>query len=144
RQRTVAQKQAGEIEHVAGVHFAGMDRAAAGEVERSGDGDAADIKRLARAGRFAVAATLGREVDDHAARLHARHHVRTDDLRCRPTWHRRSGHDHVDSLEMLAEATLLFGALVVGKLARVTALARGADTEVEELAAQRLDLLAGL
>src|SRR3546814_1539635 len=48
---------------------------------------------------------------------------------------------HVDALEVFAQPALLLGALLVGELARIAALARGADAKVEELAAQRLDLL---
>jgi hypothetical protein len=43
---------------------------------------------------------------------------------------------------VLAEPALLFRALLVGELARVTALARSAHAQVQELAAERFDLLA--
>ena len=58
--------------------------------------------------------------------------------------HGRGADDDVDGLQVFAEAALLLGALLLGELARVAALARGADAEVEELAAERFDLLARL
>src|SRR5690606_10556882 len=110
-----------------------------------GDRDAvAALEGLAGPGQLAVAAGLGGEVDDHAAGLHAGDHRRADDLRRRPSRHRRSGHDHVDVAQVFAEAALLLGALLVGQRARIAALADRADAEVEELATQRLDLLARL
>src|SRR3546814_17867506 len=48
---------------------------------------------------------------------------------------------HVDALEVFAQPAMLLGALLVGELARIAALTRGADAKAEELAAQRLDLL---
>src|SRR5690606_39600367 len=50
----------------------------------------------------------------------------------------------IDAAQVLAEAALLLGPLVVGQGARVSALARRAHAQVEEASAQRLDLFAGL
>ena len=50
--------------------------------------------------------------------------------------------DDIDVLQVFGEAALLFGAFVVGERTRIAAFACGADAEVEELAAERLDLLA--
>ncbi|MNI91127.1 hypothetical protein D3C73_1487450 [compost metagenome] len=44
---------------------------------------------------------------------------------------------------MIAETTLLFGALFIGQRPRITTLARRAYPEVEEARTERLDLFAG-
>ena len=56
----------------------------------------------------------------------------------------RGRDDHVEALDRLGQRLLLGGALLVGQLARVAALAAGLQAEVEPLRAQRLDLLCHL
>ncbi len=57
---------------------------------------------------------------------------------------KRGGDDHVEALDRVGQRLLLLGALVVGQLTRVAALAGGLDAEVQPLGAQRLDLLGRL
>src|SRR5690606_28699774 len=54
--------QGQEVEDVAGVHLAGMQRALAGQVERAGDGDALLLEGFARTRELAVAAGFRRQV----------------------------------------------------------------------------------
>src|SRR3546814_9662456 len=58
--------------------------------------------------------------------------------------YRRGADHHVDAAQVLAQPALLLRALLVGERARIAALARGADAEVEEPRPQRFDLLPGL
>src|SRR4249919_3988500 len=141
-QRAVLHQQRGEVEDVARVHFARVQRAHAGEIQRAADHHAVDVDGLPALGEFAVAAGFRGEIHDDAARAHAGDHRGRKDLRRRPAGHGRGAHHHVDVLQVFGEAALLFGALLVGELARVTALARRAHAEVEELAAERFDLFA--
>ena len=64
-----------------------------------------------------------------------------DDLGRRAAGHGGGGDDDVDALQVFAQALLLLGAFFGGELARVAAGARGRDAEVQELGAQRFDLL---
>ena len=121
-----------------------MLRAHRRQVQRPGNGHAPYHHGGARAGELAVAAGLGGEVDDHAAGLHPGDHRRADDLRRGAPRHGSGADDHVDVLQVLGQAALLLGAFLVGQRAGVAALAGRGHPEVEELAAQRLDLLAGL
>ena len=52
-------------------------------------------------GQLAVAALLGRHVDNHAAGLHALHHLCSDQLGCRFAGNQRGGDDDVDLLGLL-------------------------------------------
>ena len=133
-QRAVlVEQQRDEVEDVAREHVAGVHRAAAGEVQRTRDGHAAVDDVVARLGEFAVAAGFRGQIDDDAAGLHAGDHRRADDLRRRAARYRGGGDDHVDVLQVIGEPLLLQGALLVGELAGVAALARGADAQVEEI-----------
>src|SRR5690606_21555825 len=108
------------------------------------DGHAAVVDGFARTRQFAIAAGFGGQVDHHAAGLHAFDHRRADDLRRGAPGHGGGTDDRVDVAHVFGEAALLFGALLVGQGARVTALARRAHAEVEEAAPQRFDLFARL
>src|SRR5690606_38668371 len=59
---------------IAGIKARGVDGHLAGEIERAGNPDAIHLDDLARLRQLAVAAALGREVDDDRARLHALDH----------------------------------------------------------------------
>ncbi len=120
-----------------------MHRALAGQVERTVDEHPVQIHHLARLGGFAVAAGFRGQIDDHAARFHAARHRGADDFRRRPARHGGGTDHHVHRAQVLAEAALLLGALLFGQRPRVTALAHGADPQIQEFAAQRFDLLAG-
>src|SRR3546814_4658103 len=102
-ERAVVEQQRDEVEHVARVHLAGVQRAAAGQVQRTGDGDAVAVDGLARLRQLAVAAGLRGQVDDHAAGLHAGHHRCGNDHRRRAPGHRGGADDHVDALEVFAQ-----------------------------------------
>src|SRR3546814_6205191 len=130
-----------DVYSVSVVTRAVVHTAAPGPVQRPGDADAVAVDGLGRLRQLGDAAGHRGQVDDHAAGLHASHHRCGNDLRRRAPGHRGGADDHVDALEVFAQPALLLGALLVGELARIAALARGADAKVEELAAQRLDLL---
>ena len=121
-----------------------MHRAQAGQVERTGDGDPTVPDGLAGHGQLAVAAGLGRQVHDHRAGLHALDHAPADDFRRRAAGHGGGAHHHVDALQVLGQALLLQRAFLVGQRAGVAALAHRTHPQVQEAAAQRLDLLARL
>ena len=58
--------------------------------------------------------------------------------------HERGRDDHVEALDRVGQRLLLGGALLLGQLARVAALAAGLEAEVEPLRAERFDLLGDL
>ena len=65
-------------------------------------------------------------------------------LRRRAPGHERGRDDHVEALDRVGQRLLLAGALLLGQLARVAALAAGLEAEVEPLRAERLHLLGDL
>ena len=67
-----------------------------------------------------------------------------DELRRRAAGDERRRDDDVEALDRVGQRLLLLGALLGGQLARVAALAGGLEAEVEELRAERLDLLGDL
>src|SRR3954470_13147784 len=114
------------------------------DVEQPDDGDVVAHDDLPGLGELAVAAGLGREVDDHAAGAHALDGLGEHESRRGAARHRRGGDDDVELLDRVGERLLLLGALLLGELAGVAALAGGLDAEVQPLGAQRLDLLGRL
>ena len=62
------------VDDVAGVHLAGVIRHGGGQVDGSDDGHAVFDDGLAGVGQFAVAAALGRQIDDHRSGRHGVHH----------------------------------------------------------------------
>ena len=95
-------------------------------------------------GERAVAALLGRQVDDHRARLHGDDGAGRDELRRRLAGDQRRRDDDVAFLGVLREQRLLGREERLAHLLRVAALALAALLEVQfdELRAEALDLLA--
>src|SRR3546814_11490336 len=105
-ERAVVEQQRDEVEHVARVHLAGVQRAAAGQVQRTGDGDAVAVDGLTRLRQLAVAAGLRGQVDDHAAGLPAGH-PRCDNATRRRAPRQRGRYDEpVDALQGTAQPDL--------------------------------------
>src|SRR6185312_2691491 len=111
-----------EVAGVAREHLAGVEGATAGESQRPGDGDAGFHDRFARPRELAVAAGFRGHVHDDAARAHAPDHAGGEDARRRTTGHRGGADHRVHATQVLTQPALLFRALLVGELARVTAL----------------------
>ena len=110
------------------------------------DGDAVAHHGLAGLGEFAVAALLGRHVDDHAAGLHALHHLGGDQLGRRLARDQRGGDDDVASL---ACSAYIARCAALEALAHHLGVAAAAGAfflvvDLDELAAQRLDLVGHL
>ena len=76
--------------------------------------------------------------------LHALHRLGGHQPRRRAPGHQRGGDDDVEALDRVGQRLLLLGLLLVGELARVAALARRLDPEVQPLGAERLHLLGDL
>jgi hypothetical protein len=92
------------VADVGGVERGGLRRHARGEVGVADDGHAVvgdDL--LVGHGQVAVAAALGREVDDDRAALHHLDHVLGPELRRGPAGDQRGGDDDVDLGGKLAE-----------------------------------------
>ena len=100
---------------------------------------------LAGLGELAVAALLGREVDDDRAGLHQLDHVLEPQLGRRLARDERRRDDDVDLLGLRAEQRVLGVEELLAHLLGVAALplARLLDRDGEELAAERLHLLLG-
>ena len=111
-----------QVRDVVRVQQAGVERHLARQVERAVDRHAVALDHLARLGQLAVAAGLGREVDDHRARPHRAHHLRGDQLRRRPAGH-GGGRDHARrrAATRSASSSLLAALLVLRQLLRVLA-----------------------
>src|SRR5205807_1903562 len=63
-----------ECHQIAGVHLTGVIRDAAGQVDGADDRDSVFSHGFSHAGKFAVAATLGGQVNDDGAGGHASYH----------------------------------------------------------------------
>ena len=85
----------GQTKQVGRIQRRGLLRQPADQIGVANDGHAVLDGRLAGFGEFAVAALFGRHIDDDAARLHALHHLRRDQLRRRLTGNQRRGNDDV-------------------------------------------------
>ena len=108
------------------------------------DRDPARDHDLVGPGELAVAARLGREVDDHGARPHAGDRLLRDESGRGPAGHERGRDDDVEVLRLLGEHVLLPARGVRRQRLRVAALVLGvrdAEVEREELRAEALDLL---
>ena len=109
-------------EDVAGVELAGVVRHLRRQVREADDRDALAHDLLARLGQLAVAAGLGGEVDDAAARAHVRDRRGGDEPRRRAARDER-GRDHdVEVGQALLERRLLLRLLLRRQLVRVAAL----------------------
>ena len=106
---------------------------------------AVDVDDLAGLRVLAVAALLGREIDDDRAGLHQLDHVLEPQLRRRLARDQRGRDDDVDFLRLRAEQRVLGVEELLAHLLRVAALpfARLLDRDGQELAAERLHLLLG-
>jgi hypothetical protein len=133
----------GEAEQVGGVQRRRLLGQARGQVGVADDGHAVLHYRLARLGQLAVAAPLGRHVDDHAARLHAPHHLGGNQPGCRLAGNQRGSDDDVHFPGLLG-VHLALGLLEA--LAHHLGIAAAAGTfllviDLDELAAQGHDLV---
>ncbi len=116
----------------------------AGRFKRRGDGDAVFDDGLARLGELAVAPGLAGQVDHHAAGLHRFHRGRGHQTWCGPARNQRRGDHDVESADRLFQCLLLLGALLVGQLAGVPALAGRVDADIEPLRPHRTHLVGHL
>jgi hypothetical protein len=98
---------------------------------------------FARLGQFAVAAGFGGHVDDDGAVLHAADHVAGNDDRRLLAGNGGGGDHHVGGGDGLGQLFGLGCFLLGGEFARVAAGAIGRHAGVDELGAERFDLLAG-
>ena len=118
-------------------------RQAARQIDVTDDRHAAMLDHLSRPSQRAVAAVLGREIDDHRAGTHAVHHVLGDQHRRRLSGDQRGGDDDVDVPGLIGEEGHLSGDELGAHFLGVPALARTVliELNLEELGAQALDLL---
>src|SRR5690606_40446476 len=79
------------------------------------DGDVVLDHHLTRLGQLAVATALPRQVDDHAARLHALHGFRGDQRGRLAAGYLRGGDHHVEPGDRLVEPARLLGPLPLGQ-----------------------------
>ena len=98
----------------------------------------------------AVAALFDRHVDDHRSGAHGLYHVFGHQHRGRASRDERSGDDDVRLLDALGDQRRLAFLVVVAHVARITALSLGefflrvGERNIDELGAERLDLLLGV
>src|SRR5580692_11401154 len=137
------EQERGEI---AGVHLAGVVGDAGGQVDGADDGYAISLHRFSGACEFAVAAALGREVDDDRTGRHAFHHVGGDEHGRLFSGDDRGGDDHVAFRDHAGQQFALAGVeIFVLRGAVATGILRvlGFDGKFDEAAAQALHLLFG-
>ncbi len=106
-------------------------------------GDRADLDRLARLGVLAIAPALGRQIDDHRARLHAGQLGLADHLRRGLAGDRGGGDHEVGGLDMLGQGGVDLGLFLGRQGPGVAALAGGVDAGVDEGRAQGQRLFLG-
>jgi hypothetical protein len=136
----------GQAQQVVRVQRRRLLGQAAGQVGVADDGHAVAHHRLAGHGELAVAALLGRHVDDHAAGLHALHHLGGDQLGRRLARDQRGGDDDVGVLGLLGVHRALRGLEALAHHLGVAAAARAffLVVDLDELAAQRDHLVGHL
>ena len=129
----------GQAQQVVRVQRGRLLGQAAEQVGVADDGHAVAHHRLAGHGQFAVAALLGREVDDHAARLHALHHLGGDQLGRGLARDQRGGDDDVDFPRLLRVHRALRGLEALAHHLGVAAAARALFLviDLDELATER-------
>ena len=96
-----------ELGDVARVEEARVQGHRAREVLHPDDRDAAFVEVLSWAAELAVAARLGRKVDDDAAQGHLVHHLPGDEHRCLAPGDRRGRDDDVGGGDLLADELTL-------------------------------------
>ena len=92
------------LQHGRRVQLARLARHAARQIGEADDGDAVLLDDLVALGERAVAALLGRHVDDHRALRHRHHRARRDQLRRRLARDQRGRDDDVRLLGVLARS----------------------------------------
>jgi hypothetical protein len=132
-----------QVPQVGAVQLARHVGHAAGQVGVADDRHAGVLDRLAGLGQLAVAAGLGREIDDHRAGLHRLDHVGQPQLGRRLAGDERGRDDDVDLGRLLAEQRHLGVDELLAHLLGVAALtlARLGDLDGQELGAHRLHLI---
>ncbi len=121
-----------------------MQRNGAGEVFDADDRHAVVVDHLAGLCQFAIAAALGGEVDDHAAKFHLIHRVGGDEFGSRFAGHERRGDDDVAVGDHLCHQRSLpdesFLGLGFGVATFVLGVG-GVEWKLDESRADRLHLL---
>ncbi len=133
----------GQSEQVGGVQRGRLLGQARSQVGVADDGDAVLHHRLPGLGQLAVAAALGRHVDDHAARLHALDHFGGDQPGCGLARNQRGGDDDVHLARLLG---IHFALGLLKALAHDLGVTAATGTfffviDLDEFAAQRHDLV---
>ncbi len=93
--------------------------------------------------KLAVAARVGRHVDDDRSLAHAVHHGRRDQHRGLAPGHGGRGDHHVGRRHLLGQGLLLLGQFLGGELAGVAAGPLGLHPQVDEGGTEALGLLLG-
>ena len=136
--------EAEEVGHVAGVEEAGVRRHRRGRVGEPAHEDAVVVDVLARLRQLAVAARVGRHVDDDRALRHPLHHGGSHKQgRLAPGHGGRRDH-HVGRSHLVSNELALLGEELLGLLAGIAPGSfLGFEAELDERCAQRLHLFFG-